>query len=75
MKFNEIIEVLSFPIRLDVASENYSATVASKEMLALQFMNYTVKEITTDASSGGVVVALYKVPRLEELGFSFEAGM
>lgn len=75
MKLNQIIDVLTFPITVNVASENYSETLTSKEILEVKFNNYTVKEITTDPVTHRVALELYKAPSLEELGFSFEAGM
>ena len=74
MKLRELLAVIDSSITIEIAGikEKY----ASKAALPEEHMNYTVKSIKTD--NNNILVTLNKpknLETLEELGYSFEAGV
>lgn len=74
MKLTEVLTVIDSAIQLEIA--NKKETYSSKLTIPEERMNYIVKSIKPLNNS--ILIALdetQKVKTLDELGYSFEAGM
>jgi hypothetical protein len=74
MKLRDLLLVVETPVTLDLSGvlENYASRCAVPESL----LEHEVR--TLEAVAGAIVIRLdppKKVPTLEELGYSFEAGV
>lgn len=75
MRLNSISDILSFPVIISLEKESLTELFDSKELLLTKYGNYKIEQISSDKTSNHLTVKLLKSPSLEDLGFSFEAGM
>jgi len=74
MKLKELLKVIDSELTIEIANikEKYNSKLDIKE----EQMNYMVKTIKTDNNSILIILDEFKkVGNLEELNYSFEAGM
>lgn len=75
MKLNQLIEILTFPAMIEIAEENISEPLHSKNDDITKFNKYRVKQISTDVITNQLTLHLVNIPTLEELGYTFESGV
>jgi hypothetical protein len=74
MKLRELLTVIDSSITIEIAG--IKGKYASESALLEEWMNYIVKSIKTDNNSILIVLDESKeIETLEELNYSFEAGM
>ena len=74
MKLKEVLPVIESPVILEI--DNKKEMYDSKSAIPEERINHIVKSIKPDKKS--ILIVLDKPPKtktLEELGYSFEAGM
>lgn len=75
MTLNSISDIISFPVLILLEGESFTEVFDSSELLLEKFGDYKIEQISSDKVSNHLTVKLFKSPTLEDLGFSFEAGM